>query len=658
MNGPRTIVFLHGAGGTIQPGSWLEPLNERLASMRHSPFDPEFDEVIAPGYLTALTSGASVTEPTITWKRGSDRDYRTAKLRYLEQLDDLSRTARAWERFRSGPDASWLPDALADDSPLTRFGVNFLEPVRRYQNHRESRWAAQRKVLGQLPTSGSIILVAHSLGSVLAVDLLTKLPAGLHVDLLLTIGSPLAIKRIGHPARDFPYDRVGAWVNVYDSGDLVTIGRGVSRRFPAACDIGVQTGESHDAVAYLSNPAVAAVIGHVAYGKATSPQQPGVQRLLHPSWHPLLLSFAYSTQLSAGAKGQDWLFKARIDAARRILAQRTVADVQQKRRELLEQEAPSIDASPVGDGRFPSEADLLRYAADLIRDTWTDEALLALAVGLAMSPPLPPFDVHVSDEQRHEALLNTLNRVRRRQGNLSDKDFAQAVRDGVKAGKSAMRETSFPWGTVLVGTGLVLLSLTGVGLLVSAPAGLAGAALVTGTLAAFGPGGMVGGLLTIATLTGAGAAAAGMGVGVGAADDPMVIERARRVAAEELASMSAGPLRNSLAGVLAVVDAQRRLQLASTADVVEELLTSTLDAVRRELTLHEEVAPDRAGTKELQHRADILQKAIDWLISTQLRDDSWQKTKDRLADLPESLGDGPMPRRTRDTDRRALEPPP
>jgi hypothetical protein len=42
---------------------------------------------------------------------------------------------------------------------------------------------------------------------------------------------------------------------------------------------------------------------------------------------------------------------------------------------------------------------------------------------------------------------------------------------------------------VLISGGLLLLSLTGVGVAVAAPAGLAGAAVITGTLAAFGPGG-------------------------------------------------------------------------------------------------------------------------------------------------------------------------
>ena len=539
-----------------------------------------------------------------------------------------------------------MPDTFIEDSWATHFGVNFLIPVRKYQHEKNSRFAAQRAVLRQLPKTGSIILVAHSLGSVLAVDLLLRLPENLHVDLLLTIGSPLAIKRIGHAGfeTEFPYDRVGGWVNLYDSGDLVTIGRGVSRRFPAASDVAIQTGEAHDAVAYMSNSAAAALVGHTVFGHPGGEADRVVARRLHPAWQPLLLSFAYSTQLSSGAKGDAWLFKARVDAARHILAERTLADAEVKRQELTQDDAPRIDESPIGPGRYPGELDLLHRAADLVRDTWTDEALLSLAVGLAMSPPLHPFDIEISDERRHEALLNTLNRVRMRHGNVSDKEFAEAVREGVKVGKNAVKESGFPWGTVLIGGGLILLSLTGVGLAVAAPAGLAGAALLTGTLAAFGPGGMIGGLVTIATLTGVGAAATGIGVGVGAMEDPLVVERARRVAVDELAKMPIAVLRNTLAGVLAVVDAQRRLHLDSTADIVEELLVSGLDILRAEHALHQTIAPDRTVTNDLKKRLELVERALDWLQERQLKGNPWHDAKSDLADLPSTMKQTETPR--------------
>jgi len=552
---------------------------------------------------------------------------------------------RTWERFGTAPDPSWLPDGLVEDTWFTQLGVRFLAPVRRYQAQRDCRWAAQRAVLDQLPKSGSIILTAHSLGSVVAVDLLTKLHPNLRVDLLVTIGSPLAIKHLGHPGfeAEFPYDRVGGWVNLYDSGDFVTIGRGVGRRFPAACDIAVQTGQAHNAVAYLSNPAVAAVIGHHAFGAQDGIRPSCIQRRLHPAWQPLLLSFAYSMQLSSSTDGKRWLFKTRVDNARLLLAKRTVADVHATRQHVFEETAQRLDDSPVGEGRFPSEDDLLHHAADLVRGAWTDEALLSLAVGLEMSPPLYPFDVKFSDQHRHRTLLNTLSLVRSGQGTASDTVFAQAVREVVKAGQNAVKESGFPWETVLIGGGLLLLSLTGVGVAVAAPAGLAGAAVITGTLAAFGPGGMIGGLITIATLTGVGAAATGIGVGVGSAEDPVVVEQGRRLAVEELAKMPISALRNAVAGVLAVVDAQRRLRFESTGDLVEDMLNAALDIIGAECGLHEAIAPDRSGTREWRKKVELLDKALEWLWKTHLKNDPWHRAQEDLADLPEKMSQRQAP---------------
>ena len=626
MTHAQDVVFLHGASGPEDTATWLGPLNLRLAQTGHSRFDPDHDRITSPTYLAELLLARPGPEPARTWTKATDQDHQRARLRYLERQDELARVGRAWQRSGTGPVVSWVPDDLADDGWATRIGIRFVHAARRYQHDRDSRWAAQRAVLDQLPESGSIILIGHSLGSVVAVDLLTKLPPKLTVDLLLTIGSPLAIKRLGHPGferlgrpgsgTEFPYDRVGGWVNLYDPGDIVTVGRGVGRRFPAACDITVETGQSHDAVAYLSNPAAAAVIGHQAFGSQAGREPASLQRRLHPAWQPLLLSFAYSNQLSASARHQAWSFKARVDTARALLAGRTLADVHAKRQELLQENAPALDDSPVGAGRFPDENDLLHHAAELVRDTWTDEALLSLAVGLEMSPPLYPFDVKISDQHRHATLLDTLGQVRGSHGGISDTEFAEAVREGVRAGENAVKESGFPWGTVLITGGLLLLSLTGVGLAVAAPAGLAGAAVITGTLVAFGPGGMIGGLITIATLTGVGAAATGIGVGVGSADDPVLVERTRRLAVEELSLMPLAALRNALAGVLAVVDAQRRLRFASTGDLVLEMLNSALDLVRAECELHEAVAPDRAGTSEWKKKVQLLERAIEWLRQT------------------------------------------
>ena len=177
----RDIVFLHGASGPEETTTWLGPLNLRLAQMGHSRFDPSHDRISSPTYLKELLLGQPGSEPARTWTKGKEPNHQRSRLRYLQRQEELSQVGRTWERLGTGPVVSWLPDDVAHDSWFTQVGIRFVNPARRYQRERDCRWAAQRAVLDQLPQSGSIILIAHSLGSVIAVDLLTKLHPNLRV---------------------------------------------------------------------------------------------------------------------------------------------------------------------------------------------------------------------------------------------------------------------------------------------------------------------------------------------------------------------------------------------------------------------------------------------------------------------------------------------
>src|SRR3954452_20027957 len=158
---------------------------------------------------------------------------------------------------------------------------------------------------------------------------------------------------------------------------------------------------------------------------------------------------------------------------------------------------PGLDDNPLADGRFPNYESLTYGAAPQLSGKWTDEELLSLSVGLMLLPIVPPFDIRVNTESRHEALERTLNLIRVSRGNLPDKVYARQVHDSVEWVQSRLAQGRFPLAPVLIASGLVLLAATGVGLVAAAPAGLAGAAVVTSTLAGFGPGGMIGGLITL-----------------------------------------------------------------------------------------------------------------------------------------------------------------
>jgi hypothetical protein len=90
-------------------------------------------------------------------------------------------------------------------------------------------------------------------------------------------------------------------------------------------------------------------------------------------------------------------------------------------------------------------------------------------------------------------------------------------------------------------------------------------------------------------------------------------------------------LRNAVAGVLAVVDAQRRLRLESTGDLVEEMLGSSLGIVRAEHALHEAVAPNRTGTSEWSKKVQLLERALEWLSETRLKQGPRHQAQENLS---------------------------
>jgi hypothetical protein len=116
------------------------------------------------------------------------------------------------------------------------------------------------------------IVVAHSLGSVVAYEALHELADELDVRLLLTLGSPLALPHaVFHRLDPVPCDGKGAkptavrrWVNVADAGDFVAIPKGaVARVFPGAeelPEISIAPAWPHGVRDYLRHRAVSETI--------------------------------------------------------------------------------------------------------------------------------------------------------------------------------------------------------------------------------------------------------------------------------------------------------------------------------------------------------------------------------------------------------------
>jgi hypothetical protein len=121
---------------------------------------------------------------------------------------------------------------------------------------------------------GRIAVIAHSLGSIVAYDILNTQPE-LAVDLFVTLGSPLGIAKgirdqLLRDARGELAAPAGvrAWVNCADPNDVVALEETLQEHFPRdgrpfVTDAAVKNprGRPHDSLSYLRQPRVAAAVG-------------------------------------------------------------------------------------------------------------------------------------------------------------------------------------------------------------------------------------------------------------------------------------------------------------------------------------------------------------------------------------------------------------
>lgn len=115
-----------------------------------------------------------------------------------------------------------------------------------------------------------IVVVAHSLGTVVSYELLTESESTSRpTPLFCTLGSPLAVAVVSNyvgTRADFPRPPVGRWINGLHPKDFVTLGRELGRSSMGfdgiendATVINLED-DKHDIRAYLSTPSIAKAI--------------------------------------------------------------------------------------------------------------------------------------------------------------------------------------------------------------------------------------------------------------------------------------------------------------------------------------------------------------------------------------------------------------
>ncbi|WP_225878632.1 trypsin-like serine peptidase [Spongiactinospora rosea] len=280
----RRLVFLHGRGQLTQDPArlrryWAAGLNGGLTRAGLATVAPE--DVWFPYYAPRLAEAmrAKESRPPPAWEATGDAvaagapGSTAARSLYGELIVEAS--ARAGMPPGGPAGAEGLADTvraglswLANTTGLDRLVIaGIFGDVAAYLDDRRIREAVLECVLQAMPQDGRLVLVSHSLGTVVAMDLLTRLGPDAGVELLVTAGSPLGMDAVyrrllaGGPGRP---DRVARWVNTWCPLDPVAIAcplrdhwAGVAAEIPVANP----ASRAHDIEEYLAHPEVAEAIG-------------------------------------------------------------------------------------------------------------------------------------------------------------------------------------------------------------------------------------------------------------------------------------------------------------------------------------------------------------------------------------------------------------
>jgi hypothetical protein len=175
------------------------------------------------------------------------------------RLTQPARTGVGWVARRFG----------LDHKLVTQFVAAFFPEVITYFTDPQAHHQAVAALATQIGIWRPRVLIAHSLGSVVAYEALWSDPE-LEVELLLTLGSPLAMPTIvydrlaEHPGPRRRPPGVRRWINIADRGDIIAIPPGgVNRGFQglgADLSDSVHAFDFHRVTNYLSCPTTTAAL--------------------------------------------------------------------------------------------------------------------------------------------------------------------------------------------------------------------------------------------------------------------------------------------------------------------------------------------------------------------------------------------------------------
>ena len=302
-----TLVFIHGRGQEFNDPDqlfrkWLGGLNAGLTRAGADPLPA--DRAVLPFYgnvlyrVTAESAGrplrlestTAVDEPG-PFQPGTPPDVGAVE---RELLADMARSngmavpppeepAPAVERETSGGRVreeglrerilSWgaareVLNALAKRSRVDQLVIGAqLRDVAIYLTR--GREAVLESVRSGIPDGTPLVLVTHSLGTVVARDLLHDDDVRGRTVLWVTAGSPLGLEAVQNNLLDRGHQHPGVeWLTTYDVNDVVALGHPLAGSWgQPLTDVEVENDTDPHAIArYLSHPRVAGPVGKAASG--------------------------------------------------------------------------------------------------------------------------------------------------------------------------------------------------------------------------------------------------------------------------------------------------------------------------------------------------------------------------------------------------------
>jgi hypothetical protein len=573
----RHLLFVHGIKNADPGREWLNTLNRSLKLAGTATVEERGYQVHAPSYLDLLEAEEepSGKRPTETYKRASDHDYSRAMTRYWLALQDLEECGI--KRHEVSPN---LLAKLPADGVHANALIRLVKDAERYRRSPARRNAILQRVVAELPESGELVMIAHSLGSVVARDLIYHLPPQLELRLFITIGTPLVLKpmreHLTEANRRFPYETIGPWINLVGAGDTVTGHRGLSQVEGQALDLFIDTGmfpAAHYTTSYLDHPAVTLALDWV---DARKPEAVDERMLPDISLPASLLALVMGAQygLRVGQAIQEKGLRNRYLAARDIVLARLASQA--------------------------AEAGLTMTASELGRDnaawlrtkTVSDDELVSFLLSALVGNPVTPFEMDIPREARVAALEQLARDLGK------PKRFATTIAESEQHARRAHKESRITLKrAALAVAGVAVVMAAPALVLAVAPAGLAGGAAIVGGLAALGPGGMLGGVGIVSALGGAGGLTAGRALMAGTAaqvEETVVFLQAFARSRNQLQQ-----------GNLAVTAAGHAEWYA-----LIEMEDVAADDYKRLSELSDKDAP---SVRELQKKLRAIDRALDWL---------------------------------------------